>query len=44
MRELIMSAGCGILLYFLVMMVVQCMTDGAAGGISEEEAEDENIN
>ena len=42
MRELIMSAGCGILFYFLIMQIVQCFTMGRIGGIPEEAAEDEN--
>ncbi len=43
-REMLMSAGCGILFYFLVMQIVQCFTAGRIGGISEEAAEDENSN
>ncbi len=37
-----MSAGCGILFYFLIMQIVQCFTMGRIGGIPEEAAEDEN--
>lgn len=44
MREFIMSVTASAAFAALVMLIVQCMTDGAAGGIPEEEAEDENIN
>lgn len=44
MREVLMSAGFGILLYCLVMQITLCFTEGLTGGIPEDEAEDEKIN
>ncbi len=43
MREVLMSMSCGILYYFLIMQITQCITEGLTGGISENEAEDEPI-
>lgn len=43
-REVVLIAVCCISIAVLTLQIVQCMTDGAAGGIPEEEAEDENIN
>lgn len=44
MREVLMSAGCGLLFYCFVMQLTQCFTEGRTGGIPEDEAEDEKIN
>jgi len=43
MREMLMSAGFGILYYLLIMQITQCITEGLTGGIPEDEAEDEPI-